>query len=54
MASPAPEADRVRSDDGNSIHLATEQSGFGYGDPSPLGTARYQSQANEINARQSK
>ena len=28
--------------------------GFRYGDPPPLGTARYQSQANEINARQSK
>ena len=28
--------------------------GFRYGYPPPLGTARYQSQANEINARQSK
>jgi hypothetical protein len=28
--------------------------GFGYGDPSPLGTTRYPSHANQINAGQSK
>ena len=28
--------------------------GFRHGDPSPLGATRYQSQANETNARQSK
>ena len=54
MASPAPEADRDDPDDGKSTDLATGQFRFRHGDPSPLGTARHQSQTDEINPRQSK
>ena len=38
---------------GRANKLTMGEIGFGYGDPSPLGTARYQSQANETDARQS-
>ena len=41
-------------DYGRADELTMGGIGFRYGDPPPLGTARYQSQANEINARQSK
>ena len=43
-----------QGDYGRANKLTMDGIGFRYGDTPPLGTARYQSQANEINARQSK
>ena len=45
---------RLLRDYGRADKLTMGGIGFRYGDPPPLGTARYQSQANEINARQSR
>jgi hypothetical protein len=44
----------LSGDDGSANTLTIGGIGFGFSDPPPLGAARYQSQANEINARQSK
>ena len=40
-------------DNGGPNDLAIGKVRFGYGDPPPLGTTRHQSEADEINARQS-
>ena len=61
--SAVEEANATRVDDqptlasqgnGRANKLTMDGIGFRYGDPPPMGTARYQSQANETNARQSK
>ena len=43
-----------QGDYGRANKLTMDGIGFRYGDPPPLGTARYQSQANKISAHQSK